>query len=61
MNNAGITLLGRGVLDQTIEDWDVTIETHLNASFLLSQLAARSMVNRRSGNIINLASMYSFF
>jgi 2-deoxy-D-gluconate 3-dehydrogenase len=61
VNNAGMALPGRGVLNQTIEDWDITIETHLNASFLLSQLAAKSMVNRRSGKIINLASMYSFF
>jgi 2-deoxy-D-gluconate 3-dehydrogenase len=61
VNNAGIALPGRGVLNQTIEDWDVTIETHLNASFLLSQLAAKSMINRRGGKIINLASMYSFF
>lgn len=61
VNNAGIALPGRGVLNQTIEDWDVTIETHLNATFLLSQLAAKSMINRRGGKIINLASMYSFF
>lgn len=61
VNNAGIALPGRGLIGQTIEDWDVTIETHLNASFLLSQLAAKSMINRRRGKIINLASMYSFF
>src|SRR5204863_7537483 len=42
--------------------WDKTIETHLNASFLLSQLVAKSMVKRKSGGkIINLASMYSIF
>jgi 2-dehydro-3-deoxy-D-gluconate 5-dehydrogenase len=61
VNNAGIAILGGGVLNETAETWDSTVETHLNACFLLSQLAARSMVNRRSGKIINLASMYSFF
>jgi 2-dehydro-3-deoxy-D-gluconate 5-dehydrogenase len=61
VNNAGIAILGGGVLNETAEAWDSTVETHLNASFLLSQLAARSMVKRRSGKIINLASMYSFF
>ena len=59
--NAGIAILGGGVLTESAESWDATVETHLNASFLLSQLAARSMVKRRSGKIINLASMYSFF
>jgi 2-deoxy-D-gluconate 3-dehydrogenase len=61
VNNAGIAILGGGVLTESAESWDATVETHLNASFLLSQLAARSMVKRRSGKIINLASMYSFF
>jgi 2-deoxy-D-gluconate 3-dehydrogenase len=61
VNNAGIASPGRGVLNETAENWDATVETHLNACFLLSQLAARSMVSRKSGKIINLASMYSFF
>jgi 2-deoxy-D-gluconate 3-dehydrogenase len=42
--------------------WDKTIETHLNAAFLLSQIVAKSMIKRKSGGkIINLASMYSIF
>jgi 2-dehydro-3-deoxy-D-gluconate 5-dehydrogenase len=61
VNNAGIAIAGGGVLKEGAQSWDATIETHLNATFLLSQLAARSMVKRRSGKIINLASMYSFF
>ena len=50
-----------GVLDQTPEDWDKVIETNLNACFLLSKLAAQSMVKQRQGKIINIASMYSLF
>jgi 2-deoxy-D-gluconate 3-dehydrogenase len=61
VNNAGVAIESGGVLDETAETWDCTVETHLNACFLLSQLAARSMVKRSSGKIINLASMYSFF
>ncbi len=62
VNNAGVVALTGGVLNETADIWDNTIETHLNASFLLSQLVARSMVKRRSGGkIINLASMYSIF
>jgi len=60
VNNAGITVIG-GVLDQTPEDWDKVIETNLNACFLLSKLAAQSMVKRCQGKIINIASGYSFF
>jgi 2-deoxy-D-gluconate 3-dehydrogenase len=62
VNNAGIAARSGGVLKETADVWDKTIETHLNASFLLSQLIARSMVKRKSGGkIINLASMYSIF
>jgi 2-deoxy-D-gluconate 3-dehydrogenase len=62
INNAGIAALTGGVLNETADIWDNTIDTHLNAAFLLSQLVARSMVKRKSGGkIINLASMYSIF
>src|SRR5690242_1074369 len=61
VNNAGNVSLSGGVLNETAEDWDCVIETQLNAVFLLSKLAARSMMSRRSGKIINIGSMYSFF
>jgi 2-deoxy-D-gluconate 3-dehydrogenase len=49
------------VLQEKPEDWDNVIETQLNAVFLLSKLAARSMVSNKGGKIINIGSMYSFF
>ena len=62
VNNAGVVASTGGVLNETADNWDVTIATHLNASFLLSQLVAKSMIARKSGGkIINLASMYSIF
>jgi 2-deoxy-D-gluconate 3-dehydrogenase len=61
VNNAGIVMPSGGVLSESVEAWDATLATHLNASFLISQLAARSMVARKRGKIINLASMYSIF
>jgi 2-deoxy-D-gluconate 3-dehydrogenase len=61
VNNAGNASLSGGVLREKPEDWDSVIETQLNAVFLLSKLAARSMLSRRFGKIINIASMYSFF
>src|SRR5512141_2354397 len=53
VNNAGNVSLSGGVLLETPEDWDNVIETQLNAVFLLSKLAARSMVKSKGGKIIN--------
>jgi 2-deoxy-D-gluconate 3-dehydrogenase len=61
VNNAGNVVLSGGVLHEQPEDWDNVIETQLNAVFLLSKLAAQSMLNRKAGKIINIGSMYSFF
>ncbi len=61
VNNAGIVSLSGGVLNETEEDWDSVIETQLNAVFLLSKLAAKTMVENKRGKIINIGSMYSFF
>ena len=61
VNNAGIVSLSGGVLQEKTEDWDSVIETQLNAVFLLSKLAARSMLSHKFGKIINIGSMYSFF
>jgi len=48
-------------LHEKPEDWDNVIETQLKAVFLLSKLAAQSMMIRQKGKIINIGSMYSFF
>jgi len=61
VNNAGNVSLSGGVLLETPEDWDTVIETQLNAVFLLSKLAAKSMLSRKHGKIINIGSMYSYF
>lgn len=61
VNNAGNVSLSGGVLQEKPEDWDNVIETQLNVVFLLSKLAARSMVERKAGKIINIGSMMSYF
>ena len=61
VNNAGIANLSGGILEEDPADWDHVIETQLNAVFLLSKTAARSMSENGGGKIINLASMYSYF
>jgi NAD(P)-dependent dehydrogenase (short-subunit alcohol dehydrogenase family) len=60
VNNAGISVQ-RGTLKLAEEAWDNVIETNLNSVFLLSQIAAQSMVKRKRGKIINIASEYSCF
>lgn len=61
VNNAGVATVTGGILNEPPEVWDTTIATHLDATFLLSKYVAASMVKRKRGKIINLASMYSFF
>ena len=61
VNNAGVATVTGGILHKSPEVWDTTLATHLDATFLLSKYAAASMVKRRRGKIINLASMYSYF
>lgn len=61
VNNAGNVVLSGGVLHETPADWDSVIATQLNSVFLLSKIAATSMVARKRGKIINLGSMYSYF
>ena len=61
VNNAGVATVTGGILNESPEVWDTTLATHLDATFLLSKLAAASMLKRKRGKIINLASMYSYF
>jgi 2-dehydro-3-deoxy-D-gluconate 5-dehydrogenase len=43
-----------------LEDWDQVLEINLTSVFQLCQLAARVMIPRRYGKIINIASMLTF-
>lgn len=61
VNNAGTADVSGGVLNQSEAGWDNAIAIHLDATFLLPKLAAKSMLTRKRGKIINLASMYSIF
>jgi 2-deoxy-D-gluconate 3-dehydrogenase len=59
VNNAG-TIRRAPVLEFSEENWDDVMQVNLKAAFLLSQAAARLMVKRGKGKIINIASMLSF-
>ena len=59
INSAGICPLAE-VLDFDRTPWDATVSVNLTAAFEMSHEAAKHMVPRRSGKIINICSMFSF-
>jgi 3-oxoacyl-[acyl-carrier protein] reductase len=56
VNNAGIGL-NRPFLETTLDEWNKTLNVVLTGTFLCSQAAARSMVQRGAGAIVNIASI----
>jgi 2-dehydro-3-deoxy-D-gluconate 5-dehydrogenase len=59
VNNAGITRRAPAV-DFSLTDWDDVLATNLTSVFRLCQCAARPMLERGSGKIVNIASLLSF-
>jgi 2-deoxy-D-gluconate 3-dehydrogenase len=59
VNNAGTGARGPAV-DVTPHDWHRVLQVNLHAVFALSQQAARDMLPRGRGKIINIASLMSF-
>jgi NAD(P)-dependent dehydrogenase (short-subunit alcohol dehydrogenase family) len=56
INNAG-TSWGAPFDEMKLEHWNKVIETNLTGTFLFSQAVGKFMVPRRSGKIINIASV----
>jgi 3-oxoacyl-[acyl-carrier protein] reductase len=56
VNNGGITQ-DNLVLRMSGEAWDQVIATNLTGSFLLTQAVVKSMVRKRYGRIVNVASV----
>jgi NAD(P)-dependent dehydrogenase (short-subunit alcohol dehydrogenase family) len=56
VNNAGICDF-KPFLEMTEKDWDRTININLKGYFLCAQAVAKEMVKRKSGSIINIASI----
>ena len=59
VNNSGI-IRRESAEDFTQQDWDAVLELNLNALWRMSQCVGRSMLQRGSGKIINIASLLSF-
>lgn len=56
VNNAGITRDGL-VFRMGLADWQAVIDANLTSAFVVCKVAARAMIKRRSGSIINMASV----
>lgn len=58
VNNAGIHR--RAPLEEmTIDDWNSVLEVDLSSVFIVSQIVAKYMIERKNGRIINITSLNS--
>lgn len=57
INNAGISHIGL-LPDMSIEEWDELMHINLYASFYSSKLAIPLMLQKKSGHIINISSIW---
>jgi NAD(P)-dependent dehydrogenase (short-subunit alcohol dehydrogenase family) len=58
VNNAGCNVR-KPALDVTWDDWNLILDTNLRGSFFVAQAAARRMIPRHYGRIINIGSVTS--
>lgn len=58
VNNAGIQYR-KPIVELDIDNWQKVIDTNLTSAFLVSREAAKRMLPRRSGKMINIGSLMS--
>ncbi len=59
VNNVG-NYLAKPLIEQTLDDWNHVINLNLTSAFIGSREAAKVMIPRKTGCIINMASTFSF-
>jgi NAD(P)-dependent dehydrogenase (short-subunit alcohol dehydrogenase family) len=59
VNNAGC-LVAKPLIEQTLEDWQLVMNVNLTSAFVASREAAKVMIPRGSGAIINISSAFAF-
>src|SRR5258708_2304296 len=57
VNNAGSLIERMKILDVTEERWDEIMDLNLKSAVLCSQAVAGSMIERKSGSIVNIVSI----
>ena len=56
INNAGVSTMNR-IQDLTVDEWDFNFDVNARGVFLVTRAALPGMMERRSGCIVNTASM----
>jgi meso-butanediol dehydrogenase / (S,S)-butanediol dehydrogenase / diacetyl reductase len=56
VNNAGIGTTGL-IIDHTVDDWEKSMSVNLKGTFLCSRAAAKEMIPRKKGRIVNISSI----
>ena len=56
VNNAGVSW-GAPVVDMALDKWRQVLDTNLTGTFVVTQVVGRTMIARRSGKVINTASI----
>jgi 3-oxoacyl-[acyl-carrier protein] reductase len=56
VNNAGV-VIPRPFFEKTVEDWENTLRVNLIGMFLCCQVAAKYMLDQKSGKIVNISSI----
>jgi NAD(P)-dependent dehydrogenase (short-subunit alcohol dehydrogenase family) len=56
VNNAGIGTTGL-IIDHTVDDWEKSMSVNLKGTFLCSRAAAKEMIPRKRGRIVNISSI----
>lgn len=57
VNNAGVASVSPSI-EMSLEEWNKVINVNLTGVFLCARTAAREMIKRKHGKIINIASIY---
>ena len=58
VNNTGIQKRSL-LVDMPLSDWKAVIDTNLTSAFIVSQVVAKGMIERKSGKIVNICSLMS--
>jgi NAD(P)-dependent dehydrogenase (short-subunit alcohol dehydrogenase family) len=56
VNNSGIAVV-KPLVETTPEEWHAVLATNLTAAFTLCRAAGRTMIARKSGKVVNVASI----
>ena len=57
VNNAGVDLY-KLLTDTTDEEWDKVFDINVKSAFIISKVVLKEMINRNSGKIINISSVW---